>query len=67
MIVHTYKTALMMFDDCHVNLKYKYGSRQFWCYSYYVDTAGKNEQLITKHIRNQLLENEMMDQVTMKE
>ncbi len=34
------KSALMIFDR-HANLKYKYGSRNFWCRRYYVDTAGK--------------------------
>ena len=27
---------LMIFDR-HANLKYKYGSRNFWCRGYYVD------------------------------
>ena len=35
------KSALMIFDR-HANLKYKYGSRNFWCRGYYVDTVGKN-------------------------
>jgi len=30
-----------MIFDRHANLKYKYGSRSFWCRGYYVDTAGK--------------------------
>ena len=32
------KSALMIFDR-HANLKYKYGSRNFWCRGYYVDTV----------------------------
>ena len=32
------KSTLMIFDR-HANLKYKYGSRSFWCRGYYVDTV----------------------------
>ena len=31
------KSTLMIFDR-HANLKYKYGTRSFWCRGYYVDT-----------------------------
>ena len=37
-----WKSSLMIFDR-HANLKYKYGSRHFWCRGYYVDTVGKNK------------------------
>lgn len=60
------KSTLMIFDR-HANLKYKYGSRHFWCRGYYVDTVGKNKKVIEDYIRNQLSEDEMMDQITMKE
>ena len=60
------KSTLMIFDR-HANLKYKYGSRHFWCRGYYVDTVGKNKKVIEDYIRNQLSEGEMMDQITMKE
>ena len=60
------KSTLMIFDR-HANLKYKYGSRNFWCRGYYVDTVGKNKKAIEEYIRNQLAEDEMMDQMTMKE
>ena len=60
------KSTLMIFDR-HANLKYKYGSRHFWCRGYYVDTVGKNKTAIEEYIRNQLAEDEMMDQMTMKE
>ena len=60
------KSTLMIFDR-HANLKYKYGSRHFWCCGYYVDTVGKNKRVIEEYIRNQLIEDEMMDQITMKE
>ena len=60
------KSTLMIFDR-HANLKYKYGSRHFWCRGYYVDTVGKNEKMIAEYIRTQMQEDELMDQVTMKE
>ena len=60
------KSTLIIFDR-HANLKYKYGSRHFWCRGYYVDTVGKNKRVIEEYIRNQLIEDEMMDQITMKE
>ena len=34
--------------------KYKYRCREFWCRGYYVDTKGKNTQVIKEYIRNQL-------------
>ena len=60
------KSTLMIFDR-HANLKYKYGSRHFWCRGYYVDTVGKNKKAIEEYIRNQLAEDEVMDQVSLKE
>ena len=60
------KSALMMFDK-HANLKYKYGNRHFWCRGYYVDTVGKNERIIQEYIKNQLQEDSMNDQISMKE
>ena len=60
------KSALMIFDR-HANLKYKYGSRNFWCRGYYVDTVGKNAKMIENYIRNQLEEDYVKDQISMKE
>lgn len=60
------KSALMLFDR-HANLKYKYGSRNFWCRGYYADTVGKNEKLIRDYIKNQLEEDYTKDQISMKE
>ena len=34
------------------NLKFKYRNREFWCRGYYVDTAGKNAEVIRKYIDN---------------
>ena len=60
------KSALMIFDR-HANLKYRYGSRNFWCRGYYVDTVGKNEKMIREYIRNQLEEDYTSDQISLKE
>ena len=60
------KSSLMIFDR-HANLKYKYGNRHFWCRGYYVDTVGKNTEKIAEYIRNQLQEDIMNDQVSIKE
>ena len=60
------KSSLMIFDR-HTNLKYKYGNRHFWCRGYYVDTVGKNEKAIREYIDNQLQEDIMSDQLSLKE
>ena len=60
------KSSLMIFDR-HSNLKYKYGSRHFWCRGYYVDTVGKNAKKIEEYIRNQLQEDLEYDQMSLKE
>ena len=60
------KSSLMIFDR-HANLKYKYGNRHFWARGYYVDTIGRNKEAIKKYIQNQLKEDEMADQMTIKE
>ena len=60
------KSSLLIFDR-HANLKYKYGNRQFWCKGYYVDTVGRNKKAIETYIKNQLQEDIMYDQITMKE
>ena len=60
------KSSLMIFDR-HANLKYKYGSRHFWCRGYYVDTVGRNRKAIEEYIREQLTEDSMMEQLTLRE
>ena len=60
------KSSLMIFDR-HANLKYRYGNRHFWCRGYYVDTVGRNKEAIEKYIRNQIEEDQMIDQISMKE
>ncbi|ERI99801.1 transposase-like protein [Clostridium sp. ATCC 29733] len=60
------KSSLIIFER-HANLKYKYGNRQFWCRGYCVDTAGKNAKKIAEYIQNQLKEDQVADQLTIKE
>ena len=60
------KSSLIIFDR-HANLKYKYGNRHFWCRGYYVDTVGKNTKKIQEYIKNQLEEDKLADQLTIKE
>ena len=60
------KSSLMIFDR-HASLKYKYGSRHFWCRGYYVDTVGRNKTAIAEYIKNPLQEGIMSDQISIKE
>lgn len=60
------KSSLMIFDR-HANLKYKYGNRHFWARGYFVDTVGKNKKTIEAYIQNQLQEDQIADQVSIKE
>ena len=60
------KSTLMIFDR-HAHLKYKYGSRSFWCRGYYVDTDGQNKKAIAEYIRKQLEDDYMAEQISIKE
>ena len=60
------KSSLMIFDR-FAQLKYKYGNRHFLARGYYVDTVGRNKTAIAKYIQNQLEEDKMMDQMSLKE
>ena len=60
------KSSLMIFEK-YANLKYKYGSSNFWCRGYYVDTVGKNKKAIQEYIRQQLQEDYNCEQLTMRE
>ena len=60
------KSSLLIFDR-YANLKYKYGNRHFWCRGYYVSTAGKNDKKIAEYVRNQLQEDIVNDQISLKE
>ena len=60
------KSTLMIFDR-HAHLKYKYGSRSYWCRGYYVDTVGRNKKAIAEYIRKQLEDDYMAEQISIKE
>lgn len=60
------KSSLMIFDR-HANLKYKYDNRHFWARGYFVDTVGKNKKKIQEYIRNQLQQDQIADQLSLKE
>lgn len=60
------KSSLMIFDQS-ADLKYKYGNRHFWNRGYYVDTVGRNKGIIKKYIANQLEEDKIYEQLSMKE
>ena len=60
------KSSLMIFDR-HANLKYKYGTRHFWARGYYVDTVGRNKKQIQAYIKNQLTQDQIADQMSIKE
>lgn len=60
------KSSLIIFER-HAQLKYRYGNRKFWCKGYYVDTVGRNKEAIRKYIREQLQEDHIAEQLTLKE
>ena len=60
------KSSLIIFEK-YANLKYKYGSRHFWCRGFYVDTEGRNKKAIAEYIRNQLHEDIAYDQLSLIE
>ena len=60
------KSTLIIFER-HGNLKYKYGNRTFWCRGQYVSTVGNNKEAVRRYVENQLKEDMMTDQITIKE
>ena len=59
------KSSLMIFDR-HANLKYKYGNHHFWYRGYFMDTVGRYETAIKEYIKNQLEDDIMNDQISLK-
>ena len=59
------KSILIIFER-HANLKYKYGNRVFWCREYYVSTEENNKSAVYNYVENQLKEDMMSDQLTIK-
>ena len=53
------KSSLMIFD--------RYGNRHFWVRGYFVDTVGKNKQRIQEYIKRQLEQDQIADQLSLKE
>lgn len=60
------KSTLIIFER-HANLKYKYGNKVFLCRGYYVSTVGNNKSAVYNYFENQLKEDMMSDQLTIKE
>ena len=60
------KSSLMIFER-HANLKYKYGTRNFWAKGYFVSTVGLKDEVVREYIRNQELEDMTEDRMTSKE
>ncbi|WP_405045381.1 IS200/IS605 family transposase [Paucilactobacillus suebicus] len=60
------KSSLMIFDK-HANLKYKFGNRHFWAEGYYVSTVVLNESTIRKYIRDQEMNDQAQDRLSVKE
>ena len=44
-----------------------YAPRHFWARGYYVDAMGRNKKQIQEYIKNQLTEDQIADQIGMKE
>jgi len=60
------KSALMIFDN-HANLKYKFGNKNFWSKGYYISTVGLNKATIKKYIKEQEMEDVLLDKRSIKE
>ena len=60
------KSAMMIFER-HSNLKYKFGSRNFWATGYYVSTVGLNTATVQKYIREQEKADQVGDSLSKKE
>ena len=60
------KSSTMLYEQFG-ELKYKYRNREFWCRGYYVDTVGKNKKKIQEYIKNQLQQDQIADQLSLKE
>ena len=50
-----------MILDRYVNLRYKYGRRNFWAIRYFMDIVEWNEKTIKEYIKNQLYEDDIAD------
>ena len=61
-------TVLMPFPVVESKSRFHYhGNRHFWAREYFVDTVGRNKKAIKAYIQNQLEEDKMSDQISIKE
>ena len=60
------KSALMIFDR-HANLKYKYGEQEFLVPWILCGYGRENAKMIQEYIQNQLEEDLVSDQISLKE
>ena len=60
------KSSLIIYQKW-ANMRYQYRNREFWCRGYYVDTVGKNTKKIKEYIANQLKEDQLSQQMTLKD
>lgn len=56
----------MIFEE-HINLKLKYGNREFWAEGYYVSTVGLNEKIMPEYIQEQEQHDQAVDKWSVKE
>ena len=59
-----WKSTLLIFRKWG-NMKFAYSNREFWCKGYYVNTAGKNINVIKNYISNQLKSDKESDQLSL--
>lgn len=57
------KSSLIIYQKWG-NMKFQYRCRAFWCRGYYVDTTGKNTEMIKNYIQNQLKQDKEMMQLS---
>ncbi len=60
------KSAMMIYEQFR-ELKHKYRNREFRRKGHYVDTVGKNTKRIAEHIKHQLEEDKLVEQLSMPE
>ncbi len=59
------KSSLIIFPET-VEFEIQIRTAKFWCRGYYVDTVGKNAKRIAEYVKNQLQEDMMYDQISIK-
>ena len=66
---YTTQNKRIIILERHANLKYKYSNRTLWCIRFYVSIVGNNKTAVAvyNYMQNQLKEDTMSDQITIKE